>query len=237
MRINNDVANVLANSTVDDKKLFLPKGQLDRKLYVAVNKVLVDIKGKWNRSAKAHIFPECPSETIDAILLTGEYTNEKKEFQIFETPPELARKLVRMTERKNGDTVCEPSAGRGRIAMILAGCECVELNDDNRKYLKQHGFDLVDNDFLKTTKRYDIFVANPPFTKQQDIDHVNHMIDLADKRVVSIMSASIMFRDNKKTVDFRARVENLGGIFEMLPEKTFTESGTNIQTCVVRIDK
>lgn len=55
MKINNDVANVLANSTIEDVNLFLPVGQLDRKLYMAVNKVLVAIKGKWNRSKK-HIF-------------------------------------------------------------------------------------------------------------------------------------------------------------------------------------
>ena len=44
MRINDDVANVLANSRVEGNKLFLPEGQLDRKLYVDVNKVL-DVNG------------------------------------------------------------------------------------------------------------------------------------------------------------------------------------------------
>jgi hypothetical protein len=64
MKISNDVANVLANSCVEENRLFLPPEQLDRKLYVSVNKVLEAIGGKWNRREKAHLFDECPEETI-----------------------------------------------------------------------------------------------------------------------------------------------------------------------------
>jgi predicted RNA methylase len=236
MKISNDVANVLANSRVEENKLFLPDGQLDRKLYMAVNKVLTTIKGKWNRGSKVHIFPECPSETIDSILLTGEYTDEKKEFQFFETPHELASKLVEMADIKNGDRVLEPSAGRGRIAELIAGCHCVELNQANRAFLREHGFDIVGENFMDHNEEYDVVVANPPFTRQQDVDHVNKMMDLAARRVVSVMSASVMFRNNKKTVDFRNRVNSLGGTIEILPGKTFAESGTNVNTCVVCVD-
>jgi predicted RNA methylase len=236
MRISDDVANVLANSMIEGNKLFLPDGQLDRKLYVAVNKVLTAIKGKWNRSARAHIFADSPAEIIDNILLTGEYTDEKKEFQFFETPRELATRLVEMAEIKNGERVLEPSAGRGRIAELMPECQCIELNKDNEKFLVANGFDVVGNNFMNHDGEYDVVVANPPFTKQQDIDHVNKMMDLAKRRVVSVMSASVMFRDNKKTVDFRNRVEGLGGTFEMLPEKIFAESGTNVRTCVVCVD-
>jgi hypothetical protein len=138
LKISNDVANVLANSRVEDIKLFLPEGQLDRKLYMSVNKVLAAIKGKWNRSAKAHIFPESPVDVIDDILLTGEYTDAKKEFQFFETPSPLAKRLVDMAEIIEGETVCEPSAGRGRIVEHLpANTVCFELNKDNREFLER----------------------------------------------------------------------------------------------------
>ena len=236
MKISNEVANVLANSKVDNNKLFLPPGQLDRRLYLAVNKVLTAIKGKWNRKAKAHIFPECPAETIENILMTGEYTDEKKEFQFFETPHDLADKLVRMADIVLGERVLEPSAGRGRIASLIDGCHCVELNQDNAQFLRSIGLKVVGNDFTEFTGDYDVIVANPPFTLQQDIDHVNRMIDMAKRRVVSVMSASVMFRDNKKTVDFRDRINELGGTIETLPDKTFAESDTNVRTCVVCVD-
>ena len=238
MKISNDVLNILANSKLEDNQLFLPEGQLDRKLYVAVNKVLAAIGGKWNRSSKAHIFSCSPAETIDNMLITGEYTNEKKEFQFFETPLQLARKLVAMAEIMDGETVCEPSAGKGKIAEHLPTktTTCFELNSNNREYLKGKLFNVEGDDFLQSEKMFDVFVANPPFTKQQDIDHVNHMISLANRRVVSVMSASVLFRDNKKTVNFRDMIAELDGTIEMLPEDSFRESGTKVNTCVVCVD-
>lgn len=238
MKISNEVANVLSNSRTEGNNLYLPEKQLDRQLYVAVNKVLVAIKGKWNRSAKAHVFNSSLCDIIEEILLTGEYVDEKKEFQFFETPEDLARHLIILADVRKGESRLEPSAGKGRIADLLRDCDCVELNESNRNHLKEKGFSIVGEDFMVmgSDKKYDVIVANPPFAKQQDIDHVNKMIDLAKRKVVSVMSASVLFRDNKKTVAFRDRIASLGGTIEPLPEKAFAESGTNVRTCVVNVD-
>jgi len=235
MKISNEVANILSNSTVKGINLFLPKGQLDRKLYVSVDKVLKAIGGKWNRQRKAHLFSESPEDIIEEILQTGEYTDAKKEYNFFETPEPLAKQLIEMADI-DGGTVLEPSAGRGAIAKFLS-CDCVELEKSNWKYLVDHGYNLVGDDFLKFNTSYDYILANPPFQKQQDIDHVTHMITLARKRVVSVMSASILFRTNRKTVEFRELVDSYGGTIIPLPEKTFRDSGTNVNTCVVEVTK
>lgn len=236
MKISNDVTNVLANSRIDGNKLFLPEGQLDRKLYVSVNKVLTAIKGKWNRGAAAHIFNKSPNDIIEEILLTGEYVDQKKEYQFFETPIHLAEQLVEMAGIRDGETTCEPSAGKARIAAFMPGCDCVELNPENRDHLVSKGFNLVGADFMEFEGGYDVIVANPPFSKQQDIDHINKMIDMAKRKVVSVASASVLFRDNKKTVAFRERISELGGTIDPLPDNTFLESGTAVKTCVVCVD-
>ena len=236
MRINDNVKNILGNSRIENNKLFLPDRKFDRKLYMSVNKVLSAIGGKWNRKAKAHLFNADIESIIENILLTGEYIDAKKEYQFFETPHELAQHIVDLAGIHADETVLEPSAGKGRIAELVPDCDCIELNPDNRQYLIDKGFNVVGENFLEHNERYDVIIANPPFSKQQDIDHVNHMIDLANRKVVSVMSASVMFKDNKKTVAFRERIENLGGVIEMLPEKTFSESGTNVQTCLVVVD-
>ena len=57
MKIENDVADVLGNSQIEGNNLYLPKGQLERKLYVSVNKVLESIHGKWNRKSKIKVCP------------------------------------------------------------------------------------------------------------------------------------------------------------------------------------
>jgi len=164
MKISNDVADVLSNSRIDGQELYLPDIQLDRKLYMAVNKVLVAIGGKWNRAKKSHIFDCYPEYKIEEILLTGEYTDAQKEYQFFETPENIAKKLIEMANIQPGETVLEPSAGRGAIAEHIDGCDCIELNPENNLYLIENGFNVVGTDFLKSKKRYDIIIANPPFS-------------------------------------------------------------------------
>ena len=236
MRINDDVTNVLANSKIENSLLFLPPEQLDRKLYLSVNKVLTAIGGKWNSSKKAHVFSKDPSSILEEILLTGEFIDTKTDYQFFETPNSLAIQLVEMACIQPGETILEPSAGKGKIARHIPGCDCIELNLDNRKYLTDNGFNLVGDDFLKFERDYDVIVANPPFANQQDITHIKHMSMMVRRCIVSVMSASVLFRTNPKTLKFRAFVDKFGGTIEPLPNNTFKESGTLVKTCVVKIN-
>lgn len=242
MKISNEAANVLSNSIIKGNNLFLPNEQLERPLYMAVDKVLKAIKGKWNRKEKAHVFEYSPTDIIDEILITGEYTDSKKEFQFFETPEALAVRMVEIADIQPHETILEPSAGRGAIAKIILNrttfgiLECIELWQDNIDSLINIGLEVVAQNFLESTKVYNVIIANPPFTRQQDIDHVNHMIDCADRKVVSVMSAGVLFRTNNKTVEFRKKIKSLGGTIEPLPEGSFKKSGTNVNTCLVIID-
>jgi len=238
MKISNEVANILAESNAVGSLLYLPDRQLERKLYLAVNKVLEALKGKWNRSSKNHIFPMNIEDAIEEVLQTGEYTDEKKEFQFFETPEQLASDMVRWADIQPNDTVLEPSAGRGTLALVIARMtqpRCIELNGQCRSHLLNLGFNIVGDDFLDQVHAYDHIIANPPFTKQQDVTHCTLMIRLARKSVISVMSASVLFRDNKKTVEFRKLVESHNGTIEPLPEKTFAQSGTNVNTCLLKV--
>jgi len=236
MRIDNDVANVLANSNVDENYLYLPQEQLERNLYLRTNKVLESMGGKWNRKLKAHVFDKSPATALENIILTGEYTDAKYEYQFFETPGEVAIRLIDKADIKLGETILEPSAGRGAIVKYIPECDCIELNEDNRTFLKEKHFNLIWDDFLTFDKKYDVIIANPPFSKQQDIIHVEHMLELANRRIVSVMSSSVLFRTNKKTVEFRNKIESLGGDFMKLPEKSFTISGTNVATCILCVN-
>lgn len=237
MKIDNEVANVLGNSVIEGVNLYLPGEQLERNLYLQVNKVLEAIHGKWDRKEKAHIFDKSPVKILEEILLAGEYTDAKTEYQFFETPENIALQLIEMADVQNDETILEPSAGKGAIAKWMKGCDCVELNEENRNYLLDNNFNLVGEDFLAFINNYDVIIANPPFSNQQDITHVEHMLDLAKHKVVSVMSSSVLFRTNKKTTLFRDRIKSLGGTFTELPEKSFTESGTNVNTCILSVNK
>ena len=81
-------------------------------------------------------------------------------------------------------------------------------------------------------------VMNPPFSRQADIDHVTHAARFLrpGSRMVAIMSAGTIFRQNSKAVAFREWVEALGGTLEELPDGTFKASGTMVRTCIVSFD-
>lgn len=243
MKIKQEVIDILEQSRIEENRLYLPDIQLERKLYISVDKVLKMAGGKWNRSKKAHLFSEDVGDTIDNIVLLGEICDINKELQYFPTPRSVVNTLIDMADIQEGESVLEPSAGTGAIAFALAKRgytpTVVEIHPPFALLLSDT-FDTIERDFIEWSKqidyKYDKIVANPPFTRQQDVDHVISMIDICCGRVVSVMSASVLFRDNKKTVDFRDHIEHLGGRFIDLPENSFKESGTMVNTCILVVD-
>lgn len=250
MKINDTVLDILGKCRIEGNTLFLPDEQLERSDYVAVNKVLEMLGGKWNRKAKGHIFDHCPEEEIDTAILTGEITDKKKLFQFFPTPRAVAERVCDLAEITSESSVLEPSCGKGDLADVawernprrLYG---IELNEDMEKFLVDKPYDTyVGKDFLTfencgENQYWDRIVMNPPFSRQQDIDHVHKAFELlADGGImVSVMSMSPFFRTNKKSVEFREFLEKNNATVEDLPEGAFKESDTMIRTCIVKIVK
>jgi phospholipid N-methyltransferase len=198
------VAEVLRAAKIDGVNLRLT-GQMDRKLYVEVDKVLQALGGKWNKSAKAHVFPGdtretigpggcmTPAEPFEAMrksLEAGVLAVSKT--QLFPTPPELAERVIAAADIRPGDRILEPSAGTGALldAILKSGIkpkpgdiQAVEINSDLSKALWRYPVDVSNGDFLAWTPEtapfpdsFDRIVMNPPFADQQDIRHVEHAL-------------------------------------------------------------
>lgn len=242
MKIKQEVLNVLESCKIVDNVVFLPDAQLDRKVYVDTNKCLEGIGGKWNRKQKGHVFNSDPLESIENLLLYGEYIDIKTDFQYFPTPEKLVIKMIEMANINSDDVVLEPSAGQGAIADEIK-CKqiiTVELNQDNASVLRNKGYDVIQENFLEVNNlKYSKVVMNPPFSKQQDIDHVLHAYKQLDSNgiLVAVMSESPFFRSNKKSVDFREFLESVEAEIITNPENTFKESGTGVNTRLVKIIK
>lgn len=244
MKISQDVLEVLDRAEVDGKTLKLT-GTLDRKLYQDVNKVLEAIGGKWSRGAKAHVFDDLVADVLDPIMETGEYSRTKQDFGQFDSPDDVVARVIQLAGIEPGMSVLEPSAGLGNIARAAdaAGGKVVALEVDAKRFAALEaipGIAAVQGDFLAwpMSIHLDRVVMNPPFAKQADIDHVLHAAKFVKPggRLVSVMSAGVLFRENRKAVDFRAFVEAKGGVFERLPPSSFAASGTQIETCIVSFD-
>lgn len=126
IQISDTARGILRRSTVTADRLRLPDEILARDDYEAVNKALTKLGGKWNRSAKAHLFTADPREAIRALVDGEKVVDEKKELQAFFTPTETARHLVQVAAGlfKNGviprgASILEPSVGSGSLLRAL----------------------------------------------------------------------------------------------------------------------
>lgn len=240
--------DILQQCTVDGLLIRLPEGQLDRKLYQEVAKQLELIGGKWKGGkTQGFLFKEDPTDYL-AKLCSGESINLKKEYQFFATPDEVADWLVELACIEPGHAILEPSAGQGAIIKAIhrmypdVVVDCYELMDLNRTFLeKLENVTIMGQDFIKEEKTiiYDRIIANPPFSKNQDIEHVKEMYNrLKDGgRLVSIMSKHWQFASGKKEEAFKKFIEESGaGVYDIEPG-AFKESGTNISACIVVVDR
>lgn len=255
MKIRDEILSILSECSIENGVVYLPKIQLERKTYLEVNKHLEHLGGKWNRKAKGHIFDDDPTDNFENMLLTGETTDFKKEFQFFETPPEMAKKMVEMLELENGEYIREPSAGKGAIVRTLKKYEEENdfvfgymINEKAEIYWKhlvkefknEINMDIFWQDFLKMTSTVaNKIIMNPPFTKQQDIDHIMHAYSLLNPGgiLVSIVSEGPFFRENKKSVAFRKFLVETNAEVIKNPDGAFKSSGTMVRTRIIKIKK
>ena len=238
---------VLQNCTVEGTVIKLPNTQLDRKLYQEVAKSLELIGGKWKGGKVfGFVFATDPTDLLDQIA-NGEKRNLKKEFQFFATPEKLANELVELAAIEQHDTILEPSAGQGAIIKAINKVcdvvpDCFELMDVNTVILNKSGlrFNLIGDDFFKHNgKTYSKIIANPPFTKNQDIDHLKEMYECLSRggRLVCITSESWVNGSQKKQVEFKEWLDELDAEVIDIEKGSFKESGTMVGGKIVVINK
>lgn len=167
----------------------------------------------------------------------------------FPTPKDLVRQLVLMADIRQGNRVLEPSAGKGDIldglkdhlgsSEQLVACE---INPTLRELLELKGYTVLQANFLEVQETFDRIVMNPPFENGQDVDHVQHALNLLkpDGRVVAIMSEGVFFRKFKKESEFRELLadknafvsDTIKGAFK----NAFNQTGVNVRIVVVNKD-
>lgn len=243
-----NVEDILKHCTLEDSVLKLPKVQFNKKSYAEAKKWIEEAGGSWQSGKiQGFTFPFNP-ERVFSILKEGKRCNLQQEYQFFETPAEVADWLVMLAGGINeADTVLEPSAGRGAlIKAIHRACpsvtvECYELMPENREFL--YSLDnviILDEDFTKdSVGSYTKIIANPPFSGNQDIEHVRIMYKLLEKggTLAAITSSHWKIASEKKCVDFRNWLEEVHGEVFEIGAGEFKESGTSISTMAVVIRK
>ncbi len=244
MRVDPAHVAILAASTINGNTLALP-GELERKTYLAIAKALEAAGGAWNRRVGAHVFNGCAAAAIEPILLTGQITHARDEFDFFPTPPDIVARMLELVDIRPGDRVLEPSAGDGAIVRALAGLtdrvHAHEIQDANVKLLQRIDgvVEVGAGDFLARGPEpiFDAVVMNPPFSVTVDVDHVLHAARFLQPggRLVSVMSAGVRFRTTAKHRAFRDFLDARVAHVEDLPDGSFLPA-TGVRTILVAFD-
>lgn len=241
------VEEILKHCTLQDNVLKLPDVQLNKKSYAEAKKWIEEAGGRWTGGkVQGFTFP-FRADRVFAILHEGRRCNLQQEFQFFATPPELARWLVSLVGVSRNDKILEPSAGTGAIVDAIlhtcpeCGVDCFELMPENQELLlRKEGVNLIGEDFLQSqVGGYTRIIANPPFSDNQDVNHVMEMYRrlAPGGRLAAIMSRHWTFAQESVCADFRQFLQDHQAQVIDIPEGAFKSSGTGISTVAVVIDK
>ena len=225
---------------------------MDRKQYVELNKILDILGWKRNRKEKCHIFNcENLQDAINEVCDIMEVIDIKVLYQQFYTPSDLAERLVKLADIKESDEVLEPSAWKGAIVDEIKKTKCkyirmYEIDEINVKDLILHYYEEKDPDIIywiehcdflekEQVELVDKILANPPFSKSQDVKHILKMYEFLKPwwRIVSIASSSIETREWKIYDEFK----KLNPEFIKIEDWAFKESWTMVNSVIVIINK
>jgi len=241
---------ILRNADVDGELVRIPE-LLHRADYEVIARILKALGGKWSRQKQAHVFPSDAQPLLDQALGDGEAYDVKRSLEQFDTPPELARRMVELAELRQFDDILEPSAGIGNLVQAaydsgveLGRVQMIEI-DPNRvdrlreRFADRDGAEVWEGDFLEFGEYNwcDVALLNPPFSGNQDIEHVSRAWDTLRPggRLVAIIAPH--YRFDETSVGFAKWLKEIGAELQSLPAGAFHLSGTEVKAHLVTATK
>lgn len=243
-----EVIEIIKQCSADGNILRLPQMELSRDDYLSVKKAIEKNGGKWKGgNTFGFVFTDRAAADVIDSMLNG-FEDIKKDFQFFTTPYDVADLMVVKLEIKPYEKILEPSAGNGALINAVLRLhsditiDCYELNPLNRKVLEKIlNVNVIGDDFIKRidNEEYDVIIANPPFSKNQDIIHLMKMWNNLryGGRIACITSTHWMFANDTKSTEFREWIVGKCVFQHEFPNGTFKESGTDIATILLILEK
>jgi len=119
--------------------------------------------------------------------------------------------------------------------------DCIELNSQCKKALREKGFNVIWSNFLDFNPKYfyDRIIGAPTFKDNIDCAHVMKMYECVKSggRVVSIMSPQWMTGDSELQVKFREWLQDKSYTITMLPDNSYVENGITVPTILINLEK
>lgn len=232
-----DILKNLVWSGTEQAPLAVIPEQLPPELYQKVDQVLKNLGGKW-KTKKGHQFDDRGKDNVKSAIETGIAPDFKKRLQAFYTPKAVAELLFEGRCLKDYE-ILEPEAGGGMLARMArdagANVTCIEIDPYEANRLSRE-FPTTCGDFLEMVPdpKYNCVFMNPPFNKGMDLKHVRHALKFL--QTPGSLHAIISPNPDPQQLQAIASEYGLDQVeIEYVDEGAFKESGTNIQTKILRI--
>lgn len=195
------------------------------------------------RNAAIEVDKEMNAERgrFEALRLESSAPRAVTAFNLFQTPKPTADKMAKMIVDHIGfnGLVLEPSAGLGRLYRAMRENSfngkifLIEQSKDLTKELYEmsegDNVSILQRDFL-SVKPYLVngVIMNPPFKRGLDIKHIKHALNFIADGGLLVALCYNGARQNRE-------LKPLCDSWEVLPEKSFKESGTNASIVLLTI--
>ena len=143
-----------------------------------------DLRGEQMNETRARF------SALDSRHENGTAPKAVSAFNLFQTPADIARDMVKVLNVTHDMHVLEPSAGLGRLLDELPAL-CPKTAVEESAELCQHLFNqerigghpaIICRDFLSVhvgeLGQFDRIIMNPPFKMGRDIKHIMHAFDM-----------------------------------------------------------
>jgi methylase of polypeptide subunit release factors len=185
-----------------------------------------------NRALAEYYGNVLPDTTEEKPEKTRASTAVSKDLQYYPTPAKVVETVIADLYPIKGQKVLEPSCGCGRFmdALRKAGADVYGIEVDARRAAETRakGHSVLLANFLETvpTPIYDRVVMNPPFYGKHYAKHVEHALKFLNPGGVltAILPATARYDHGL-----------LDGRWSDLPVGSFSESGTNTNTTILKM--
>jgi len=165
---------------------------------------------------------------------------------LFATPEDQVEQMITWAEIEPGSNVLEPSAGTAAILRRLSYIQGIHIYWCEKDLPLKNALAPIypnfrDYDFMfyQPGPVYDRIVMNPPFSDEQDIQHVAHAWDLLKPGgiLVAIVSEHAFFANNARCNKFRQWLERYEGQNEEIPPEVWRAAGTAVHSRMIKVRK
>lgn len=227
-----------------------PTRALSDSEYDAIKEYIECMGGHWRERVKGFTF------RMEDFRRDREACVKEAE-QFFATPDEVAYRVFGMSgiqerhERGEGIILLEPSAGNGSLLRMvpmewISNYYVVEPIKERVYMLMQMGYEVYPETFemfyereSKAGTKVTNVMMNPPFSKSRDIKHVMMAYEMLAPGgvLVAVMSENAFYYKNRTSESFRSWLNKIDYTVESIPNSAFKESGTSIDTVILRVSK